>query len=170
MLLRNLSPKRTRGFTLLETMSAIGMVGAFIAILIVVSSSVLNLLRTSKDNVSASQVLQERAEQLRLTSWGQLTNASRLATDVLSSETASTSGLSTPIETVVISPYPAKSGFTPGKVVRKNGAATVVSSNAALENERIVRVDVTLTWSGFPKKRDRTRAATVLIAKGSSAN
>ena len=170
MLIRALSPRRSSGFTLLETMVAVGIIGTFIAVLIVVNSNVLSLLRTSKDNVSANQMLQERAEQLRLASWGELTNAQKVATNILNADSVSGTGLSKPIETLVISPYPAKAGYTPEKIIRQNGVSTVVTSNAALVNERLVRVDLTLTWNGYPKKRDRSRATTILIAKSSSGN
>lgn len=168
MLLLTLRPTRKGAFTLLETVTAVGMLGTFIAILIVVSSNVLGMLRTSKENISASQALQQRAEELRMGTWTQVTDAQKIATNVLADSTPSGQALGGLVETVVVSPHPAKSGFTPAKVVRKNGASTVQSSNPALQNERLVRVDMTLTWNGHPEKRNRTRATTVLIANGSS--
>jgi hypothetical protein len=154
-----------RGFTLFETTAAIGLTGAFIAVLIVISSTVLSLVRTSKDNISAGQALQERVEKLRLVTWNTLTDAALLAPGVLGQPSASVAGLAAPVETITIRPYPDKPSFTPVTVVRQNGATTVVSSNAALENERLVRVDCTLAWKGYPQKRNRTRTSTVLIAK-----
>lgn len=168
MLLPKFRHLRKNGFTLLETVTAVGMVGMFIAILIVVSSNVLGMLRTSKDNISASQTLQQRAEEIRMANWKQVTNAQWIATNILVDPTRSTEGLAETVETVVISPHPAKAGFTPGKIVRQNGAAAVVSSNPNLEFEHLIRVDLTLTWKGHPHKRNRARASSILIAKGSS--
>jgi hypothetical protein len=156
---------RKTGFALMETCTAVGMLGLFIAILITVSSNVLNLLRTSKDNISASQDLQHRCEQLKLLPWGHITDAQTIALEAFSAESASTAGLSTPIETVVVSPYPAKAGYIPAKVVREGGVAKVITSNAALESEPIIRVDLTLTWKGFPKMRNRVRSTSILISQ-----
>src|SRR5687768_10727116 len=64
MLLPKFRQTRKKGLALLETVAAVAMVGSFIAILITMSSNLLGLLRTSKDNISASQNLQQRVEQL----------------------------------------------------------------------------------------------------------
>ncbi len=168
MLIRAHLPRRSSGFTLLETAAAVGFVGAFIAMLIVSGSNVLNLLRTSKDNVSANQAIQQRSEEVRLANWAQVTDAQWLKTNIFTMACPSTSGLSDAVETIEISPYPAKSGFTPAKVVRQNGVASVVTANAALLQEALIRVDYSITWKGFPKLRNRARAASILIASGST--
>ena len=164
-----LSPKfrhlRRTGFTLMETSIAVGMLGLFVGILITVSSNVLNLVRTSKDNVSANQNLQQRTEQMRVLTWTQVTDAEAIKTDFLFVSTPSVAGLTEPIETVTVSPYPAKADFIPNKVVRTSAGTTVVSDNPLLKDERLVRVDLTLSWSGFPRKRDRIRATSVLVAR-----
>jgi type II secretory pathway pseudopilin PulG len=165
MLLPNFRHLRKTGFTMMETSIAVGMLGIFVAILITVSSNVLNLLRTSKDNVSASQNLQQRSEQLRLMNWTQVVSADSMKTDLLFAPTPSVSGLSAPIETITVSPYPAKAGFIPAKVKRENGAATVITSNPLLKDQPMVRVDLTLSWSGFPRKRDRVRSTSILVAR-----
>jgi hypothetical protein len=170
MLLPNFRPKRKTGFTLMETAATVGFVGVFIAVLITVSSNVLNLVRTAKDNISASQTLQQRVEDVRLATWGQIWNPTLMAAEIMGIATPSSAGLSEPIETVVVSPYPAKTGFTPAQLVRQNGVTTVVSSNPALKTERLLRVDFMLTWKGFPKKRDRARTASILVANRGAEN
>lgn len=137
----------------------------FLAILIVGSSNVLGLLRTSKDNISASQALQQRVERVKLATFSQVTDAQRFATEVLTEDTPSTVGLSAPVETFVFSPYPEKAGFVPVKVERAGGVTKVITSNPNLIKERVVRLDYRLTWSGFPNKRGRIREASILIAK-----
>ena len=164
MLLPKFRQTRKEGLALLETVAAVAMVGSFIAILITMSSNLLGLLRTSKDNISASQNLQQRVEQLRLINWAGLTNPQRLAEDILAIPTPSVDGLSAPIETVTVSPYPAQNGFVPAKAVCEKGVATVISSNPALMDCLLVRVDLSLTSSGFPKKRDRSRVTSFLVA------
>lgn len=163
---RNNRHQQCSGFALLETIFAMGMIGVFLSILMVMSSNLLGLLRTAKDNVAATQTLQERVEQMRIANWVQITDANYIATQMMNSAAASTGTLDTTIESVTVSAYPAKTGFATAKVTRQNQQTQVVSSNSALKNERMVRVDIELGWQGFPKKRMRSRAATVLIAKG----
>lgn len=163
------APKWSRSdgaFTLLETSVAVALVGIFISFLGVTNSNVLGLLRTAKDNVSASQALQERVEEMRIANWVQITDASYLANTLFAASASSTGTISKPVETITVSAYPAKVGFGVAKIVRQNNVTSVVSSNSALENERMVRVDVNLTWNGFPRNRQRVRAASVLVAKG----
>lgn len=154
------------GFALLETIFAMGMIGIFLSGLMVMSSNLLGLLRTAKDNVSATQTLQERVEQMRIANWVQITDASYIATRMLNSPADSTGTLDTTVESITVSAYPPKTGAATAKATRQNNQSQVVSSNAALKNERMVRVDIELGWQGFPKKRVRSRAAAVLIAKG----
>jgi hypothetical protein len=161
---------RKTGFTLLETAAAVGFVGTFIAVLITLSANVLGVLRTAKDNVSANQALQQRVEDLRIASWGQVWDPTLMSKSMLATPSPSTAGLSQPVETVVVSPYPDKAGFVPAKVVVTNGVPAVVSANAALKNERMVRIDISLTWKGFPKKRNRARTATILMANKGDEN
>jgi hypothetical protein len=157
------------GFSLLESAVATTLAGLFLSMLMVMSSNVLGLLRTSKDNVSASQALQERVEQMRIANWLQITDSDYLADALLAAGSDSAGNLGSPIETVTVSAYPAKAGFTAAQATRQNGTNQVISSNAALKDERMVRVDISLTWKGFPRNRQRVRATTALIAKGGIA-
>ena len=154
------------GFTLIETTLAIAMLALFISMLMVMNSNMLGLLRTSKDNVSASQALQERVEQMRIANWLQITDADYLANNVFATGTGSTASLAGPVETITISAYPPKTGSTAAQLIRKDNATRVVTSNSTLQDERMVRVDLSLTWQGFPRNRQRIRATTALIAKG----
>jgi hypothetical protein len=153
------------GFTLIETTLAIAMLGLFISMLLVMNSNVLGLLRNSKDNVSASQALQERVEQMRIANWVQISDTDYLKEKLLATSTGSASSLPDATETITVSAYPAKAGASV-RVTRSKNAARIDSLNTALQQERMVRVDVELNWEGFPQKRRRTRVATAIIAKG----
>jgi len=154
------------GFTLIESViaSAIGLI--FMSALMLMSSNVLGLLRTAKDNVSVNQALQERIERMRIANWVQITDASYLASTLLATDTDSTSSLSGVIETLTVSAYPAKSPEVRARVVRQNKVTSIILSDATLKDERMVRVDVELKWQGFPHKRQRIRATSALIAQG----
>jgi len=153
-------------FTLIEVTVAIAMVGTFVSFLLATNSNVLGLLRTAKDNVSASQALQERVEQMRIANWVQITDAAYLKNTLFAANTNSTGALSTPVETITVSAHPARAGFATAQIVRQNNVTTIVSTNAALKDERMVRVDVKLVWKGFPRNRQRVRATTALVAQG----
>jgi hypothetical protein len=160
--------QKTTGVSILETAVAVAMSGLFISTLLAMSSNALGLLRTAKDNVSASQALQERVEKMRIANWLQITDGNYLANTLLASNSDSASGLSNPIETITVTAYRA-GGAEPtvcAGAIRRNGATQIAVLNPALKDERMVRVDVSLTWRGFPRNRPRARATTALIAKG----
>ena len=154
------------GFTLVETTLAIAMLAIFIAMLMVMNSNILGLLRNSKDNVAASQALQERVEQMRIANWLQITDATYLSGTLFVAPGDSAGALPSAVEKITVSAYPPKTGSLPVQVVRSNGAAQIIKSNDALKDERMVRVDLELTWTGFPKNRPRVRGTTAIIAKG----
>ena len=154
------------GFTLVETTLAIAMLGLFIAMLMVMNSNILGLLRNSKDNVAASQALQERVEQMRIANWLQITDATYLSGTLFAAPGDSAATLPSAAEKITVSAYPPKAGSIPAQVVRSNGTTQILKSNDALKDEGMVRVDLEVTWTGFPKNRPRLRATTAIIAKG----
>jgi uncharacterized protein (TIGR02598 family) len=157
---------RSEGFTLIETTLAVTMLALFIAMLMVMNSNVMGLLRNSKDNVAASQALQERIEQMRIANWLQITDADYLATTLLAEQNDSAATLQGAVEKITVTAYPPKTGSAAVKASRSNGTASVGNRNVDLKEERMVRVDLELTWQGFPKNRPRARATTAIIAKG----
>lgn len=163
--------RQSAGFTLLEAAVAVAIAGVFLSTLLAMSSNLLGLLRTAKDNISATQAMQERVERLRIANWLQITDASFLANALMATPSESTSGLGNPVETITVTAY--RNGVADptvrAVVVRQNGGTRIVALNAALKDERMVRVDLDLRWEGFPRNRARQRATTTLIAKGGIA-
>jgi hypothetical protein len=135
--------------------------------MIVVSSHVLGLFRSSQATIAANQTLQERMELIHTANWLQITDANYLATEFLSTDAKPTAGLTQPIETLTISAYPEKPGMV-ARLVRENHVTRVLVSNPLLKNERMVRVDLTLRWQGFPGNRERTRMTTSLVSRTGS--
>ena len=157
-----------QAFALVEVAVAVAVVGLFLSMLMVISSNLLGLLRTAKDDISASQALQERVEMMRIANWLQITDANYISTKLLASGTSSAQSLADRVETITVTAYRA-SGTEPTistEVIRQNRVNKITKSNIALKDERMVRVDITLTWKGFPKHRQRHRATTSVIAKG----
>lgn len=160
--------RQTAGVSLIEAAVAVTMAGLFISALLATSSNAFGLLRTAKDNISASQALQERVEKMRIANWLQITDVNYLANTLLASNSESTGGLADPIETITVTAYRAGAADATvrAEAIRQNNAPRIVLANTGLKDERMVRVDVSLTWRGFPRNRQRERATTALIAKG----
>ena len=136
----------------------------FFAALFAVNSQGLYLLNSGREAVVASVCTRDRVEQLRDCTWAQLTDSSYLRTSVLNSAPSGASNLGQLTETLTINSYPV-AGNPPISVVRSNGSASVVSTNAAIANSTLVRVDETLSWTAGPGGRPRTQATSTLLAK-----
>jgi Tfp pilus assembly protein PilV len=156
------------GFSLAEVSVATALVGLFVSALVLMGSNLLSVLRSTKENANASQLLQERVEQLRIGNWLQITDASLVASKFLAADADSAGGFTLPVETVTIEAYP-PNGTPAARIVRKNHNTVVVVANPNLKNERMVRVDVNLSWLGTPNQRPRSRATSTLIAKGGTS-
>jgi hypothetical protein len=160
--------RRPAGETLVEAAVAIATVGSFVAALSLMGSSLLALLRSANDGATVNQAMQERVEQMRIANFLQITDASYLQ-GALAAGSDSAKNLNSPTETITVSAYPAKAGSTPVQITRTNAGAQIVTSNPDLQNEKMVRVDISLAWKGFPRNRPRLHATTALIAKGGMA-
>ena len=163
--------KRGRAaFALVETMTSVGVIALFIAAMIVMTSNVLGLLRSSRDTITASQSLQKRTEEIRMANWLQITNPAFLTTHVFTPPEESSLGLAGYTETITISPYPADPTVANAKIIRKNGAWEVAATNPSLKNQRMVQVDVSVNWTGVPNSKYHTRTSTSLVARTTSNN
>jgi hypothetical protein len=128
------------------------------------NSQSLYLLNSGREAIVANVCLRDRVEQLRNCTWAQLTDSNYLRTSVLSSPLTGAANLGQPTETVTINSYPV-AGNPPITLVRTNGAVTVSSTNAAIANSTLVRVDESLSWTAGPGGRNRLQATSTLLAK-----
>lgn len=71
------SPVRGRrvAFTLTEVLVAVGVVGVLFVSLYMAFSAGFSMIRITRENQAATQVMTQRAETIRLYNWTQLTNA-----------------------------------------------------------------------------------------------
>jgi Tfp pilus assembly protein PilV len=161
-------PRRTRqGYALIEANIATGMVGVFIAAVMMMNSNLLGIIKTARESSSANQSLQERVELMRIANWVQITDSNYLANNLLNTATGSAVGLPSLAETMTITSADNPS-MAPAKVIRSGNSVRVTSSNSTLQNERMVRVDLKLVWQGLDR-RQHTRSTCALIAKGGIA-
>ena len=171
-------PRRLRrdGFTVVEASVAGAIIILFLTSLFALNSTVMRLLGSSAETASASQELQQRVEQVRLANWNQITDPTWVQTYLLGQATDASVNLPNLQETLVVTTYvsPSSSAATAAsaangatfKVMRSaTGAVTMPSSYnpSALVNQEMVQVDLTISWPGW--NRQRNRALTTLVSR-----
>ena len=157
-----------KGGALLETIIAMTIVAIFLSGLHLTNSQVMSQVRASLESVAALRDLSSRTEQVRGSTWSQITDAVYLQGTLFSVMPDSTDELGSLVETIEVSAHLAAPGTgAPITVTRlQNGTATVVNSGGAtLPNQSSVRVDLTAAWSG-KGGRARTRQMSLVVAQG----
>lgn len=66
--------KAQRAFTMIEVMVAVGVLGIVLLALFASFSFGFSVVKLSREELRATQILQERTEAVRLYSWNQITN------------------------------------------------------------------------------------------------
>lgn len=158
-------------FTLLEAMVATALVAVFLASIFVLNSQSLRMLRNSKEAASASQILQQRVEQLRIANWLQVTDADFLAGgQFLGTPLLAAQGMDGLEERVTVRAFDpetlaVKNGVQAIVVRRSSSGVNVISSNPTMSSEDVVRVDFSVDWRGMGG-RERLREASMLTSQG----
>jgi type II secretory pathway pseudopilin PulG len=163
-----LSTKRfSSGVTLIESTVATAIAAIFLGSLFTINTSSMQTVKTAREAASASQVLQQRVESMRIANWHQITDSSWLRDNLLNSDAPGTTALKSPSEQVTIVPY---GSSTTGNIQlnRSNGTTTVINSTPLLA-ENAIKVIWTITYSGTPRDRSMTRQLTTILAKGGVA-
>jgi hypothetical protein len=126
------------------------------------------MLKAANQGAAASQSIQERVEQMRIANWLQITDSNFLRTNLLSSQTASARSLPGCTETLTVSAYPAPvSGGGPStRLSSSDGQVAIVSNDASLKDNAMVKADWVVTWIVAGNQSVRTRSGSVLVAKG----
>lgn len=157
-----------KGGALLETIIAMTIVAIFLSGLHLTNSQVMSQVRASLESVAALRDLSSRTEQVRGSTWSQITDPAYLQTTLFAVAPDSSGELGNLVETIDVSAHLAAPGtVAPITVARlQNGTATVVSAGAtALPEQSSVRVELTAAWSG-KGGRARSRQMTLVIAQG----
>lgn len=183
----------SRGYTLIEVVVAAGVMTAFLSGVFAVTAHALTLLHSTKEAAAATQVLQQRMEQVRSAAWTEITSeyppketnylppidddplipddileifdtgllneltdgldenvpglAQLLKIKVPALNTLLTAvGLPAVSERMTVTPFPHRP-IEPIQIVRDaTGAVDVKSHNSQMVFEKLVRVDVRITW------------------------
>ncbi len=182
----SLNTKNTGGFSLVETLIASVVVLTAIGGTFATSTQCIRLNKSSHDISAASSALHERMQQLQATDWETLTDSEsfkdQVWTDPVSGRTENVEGLmknatvagievrrQDAVESVTISAFrPVASASptpTPIAVTRTATAATLTSAASNLVDEKMVRIDMRLTWTDKRVNQPRSLAVSGLVAR-----
>ena len=178
--------KRGRGslaaFTLVETLVAATVIIIALGAIFAVSSRCIGITRCSHNVAVASAILQERMQQLQATNWETLTDSDsytdQVYTDPEDGTTENVAGLlknatrsatalplTNILESVRVSAYRPIADATPVPAAitatRTATTATLTSAATNLVDEKMVRIDVRLTWDEGTSARSLGLSAVV---------
>jgi hypothetical protein len=154
------------GGAIIEAIVAMGIVAIFLSGIHLSNSHVLQNVRSSLESVAATRVLTGRAEQLRASTWTQVTDPTFLQTGILGVAPNSSGDLGSLVETVRVTPY-LDATVAPISVIRgSSGTATVFESgDGLLRAQPSVRIDIRCGWTG-KGNRSRMRQMTLIVGQG----
>lgn len=161
-------PGRILGITLVEIMVTVAIVGIFLASIYAMNSQLMLVIRSTRNQSSASRILEERTEQLRMAGWTSITDPEILRQLVSLPMRPESSGWFAQVndvqETVTVTGLNSQdlSELNSNIVVRRQNGSTAVSSSGILRAESLVRVDVELAWKeGEREVPPRKTSATI---------
>jgi hypothetical protein len=156
------------GTSLIEATVAACTSALFLGSLFTMNMTGMKTIRTAREASSASQVLQQRVESMRIANWHQVTDANWLRDSLLNVDAAGSNGLKTMTETLTLEPYGSDSvGNT--QIVRMGGTTQIVNRNDALLTESAMKVIWTVNYSGGINSTATTRQTVAILAKGGVA-
>lgn len=155
------------GFTLVETMMAAALVALSFVSIFEINGVCLRYIKSSKNNLAALQGVQDRMEQLRNLSFADLTNASvvqgLMATPANGSEFLARS----PTEVMTFSAYPTPDASNTQITLSAGGSsATINSTDSNLANAKLVKINITYTWTEALGGRARSEQTETIVSAG----
>ena len=166
MRLNTHSPQR--GFSLIESTIAAAIAALFLSSLFTMNMTTMDAIRAAKESISASQVLQQRMESLRIANWHEVTDASWLRDNLLNANAAGSDLLKDLAETLILVPY-GSSNVGNTQLTRTDSAVSIVNENPTLLTENAVKIIWTINYTGAPNARQLSRQIVAVLAKGGVA-
>lgn len=155
------------GVTLVETMMAVALVAVFFVSIFEVNGLCLRYVKSSKNNVAALQGVQDRLEQLRNLSFANLTSASYVQSLMAIPANGSEFLARSPTEVVTLSAYPTPDASNTQITLSAAGSsATINSTDSNLATAKLVKVNVTYTWTEALGGRSRSEQSETIISAG----
>ncbi|HEX8281216.1 MAG TPA: hypothetical protein VF551_07555, partial [Chthoniobacterales bacterium] len=140
----------------------------FLGSLFTMNMTAMRAMRTAREATSASQVLQQRVEGMRIANWYQITDPDWVRNNLLASDADGASGLKQMSETVTLVPYGSNTAGN-AQITRANGTAQVVNRSSALLGEGAIKVIWTVAYTGGMQSQTTTRQMVAILAKGGVA-
>jgi prepilin-type N-terminal cleavage/methylation domain-containing protein len=152
---------RQRGFTLVETVVAMGITATSLICFHVAEQQASRLARAGRSVASASEMLQERIETFRYApQWSNITTPAGIAA-LVASDPSIAANFTYVSETFTVQAYP---GGSPLVVTRLAGGG--LSNNGMdLSSSRCVKLTITTKWIA-PGDLSRTRQVSTIITRG----
>lgn len=161
---------RLTGTTLIESSIAACTSALFLGSLFTMNMTAMNTMRTAREASSASQVLQQRVESLRIANWHQVTDADWLQANLLASNAAGSNSLKGATETLTLVPYGSSSvGNTQLVRSSSSGSTQIINRNSNLLAESAMKVIWTVAYNGGINGQAVTRQTVAILAKGGVA-
>jgi prepilin-type N-terminal cleavage/methylation domain-containing protein len=157
---------RQRGFTLVEVLVAVALLGAIFVTIFELNARCLRFIDASKEAVGALQGVQDRVEQLRSLLFTDLTNATTLQT-LMTTPSNGSAFAQNATEVITLSAYPTPIGTT--QITRGPGASatpTINSTDSSLSSATLVKVNVTYTWTTTFGGQSRSEQTETIISAG----
>jgi hypothetical protein len=160
------TPSRSHeGSSLVEVMIAGAIIALTFSGIFMMNGRSANVLRTGLESMAAVRVLNGRAEQLRSSTYTQLTDTNYLTNTVFAVAPDSGGDLGQLTETLNIFTYPT-AGTAMSLTRQADGTVALVSSGpASLTTSTSLRIDLTADWVS-KGGRPRTRQMTLIFASG----
>jgi type II secretory pathway pseudopilin PulG len=157
------SSARRRGFTLAETVVAMGVCSIALSVFYVAVAQGLRIVKNATEQAAASQLLEQRIEALRARPfWGNVITTSGVKA-VLAMELPTTSGLAQVSESCTVGSYPGDVvAFT---VTRQPDGTVSVTGSSLPVSQTSVRITEFVSWGASPQGL-RTRSVSTVFTKG----
>jgi len=149
-------------------MVACAMIASGLAGTYTLNSQTISTLRMANEESCASQVLQQRIEQLRIANWQRVSDATWIADHVLNTPADGSASLNGLSETITVVPYNSASPYV-NTFTRTGTTTRAASTNVDQIDEAAVTVKWSLTWKGIPSGKLHTRETLAVLGKGGVA-
>jgi len=147
-------------FALIESTVAMALLSLMLGVMFATNAHLLGLLKQGKQSSFATELIQERMEQLRTSVWTDVTTPANLVFLVDQAQARLTSAnLPGVSETVRIEPMVNPTNIAITCLRPATGSST--ATGPVLTAEKSVKVTVTIQWQGG--KRTRTRGVSTII-------
>lgn len=160
--------RRSSGAALIETMIAVGITAIFLSGIHLMNAQVWSQVRASLESTAAMRDLTGRTEQVRASTWTQVTDPTYLNGTIFAVAPDAAGDLGNVVETIDITAHLAPSGtVAPIKVQRMaNGTTTTVNAgDGTMAQQTSVRFDITVNWTA-KNGRAHTRQVTLIAGAG----